>query len=250
MTGWGNWTYFLPGRTPVLIDAGVGVESHIAAIAEAAATGPRHVVVTHAHGDHISGVTHLAARWPDTTFSKFPWAGRDATFNVAWQPLRDGDRVPAGDSDLQVVHTPGHAPDHIALWDPASRTLFSGDLVVAGTTVVIPASQEGSLSAYLRSLERVLALAPTRLLPAHGATIEDPATVIRGYLDHRRAREQQILAGLRAGDHTVNALVARIYAGLKPALVPMAQESVLAHLHKLQDDGTVRLDGDDWALTR
>lgn len=240
MTGWGNWTYYLPGRSPVLIDAGVGVESHLAAIAEATAAGPRHVLVTHAHGDHIGGVAAIRSRWPETTFSKMPWPERDVKYPAPWQPLRDGDVVTAGDGELEVVHTPGHAPDHVAFWEASTRTLFSGDLVTLGTTVVIPASMEGSLSAYLRSLERVLALQPRRLLPAHGAPIDDPAAVLRQYLDHRHKRERQVIAGLRAGDRTIDELVARIYVGLKPALVPMARESVLAHLRKLQDDAVVR----------
>lgn len=249
MTGWGNWTYFLPGRSPVMVDAGVGIDTHVEAMAAAASAGPHHVVVTHAHGDHIGGVKDIAARWPHTAFSKLPWPTRDAEFSVAWKTLRDGDGIPAGDGELQVIHTPGHAPDHIALWEPASRTLFSGDLIVAGTTVVIPASMEGSLSAYLQSLERVLALQPARLLPAHGSAVEDPAAIIRDYLAHRRERERQIVDGLRNGHRTVDALVERIYVGLKPSLLAMARESVLAHLGKLQDDGAARLEGDDWALT-
>jgi glyoxylase-like metal-dependent hydrolase (beta-lactamase superfamily II) len=248
MTGWGNWTYYLPGRHPALIDAGVGQHSHVEAIAAAAADGPSHVVVTHAHSDHIAGVEFISRRWPHTRFSKFPWTDRDAGYAAAWQPLGDGEVVRAGDVELEVVHTPGHAPDHIALWEPSSRTMFSGDLVVPGTTVVIPASMEGSLADYLRSLERILAMAPARLMPAHGSPIEDPGAILREYLEHRRQRERQIIAALQTGDDTVDALVSRIYEGLKPALVPMARESVLAHLRKLQDEDRVTLDGDRWAL--
>jgi glyoxylase-like metal-dependent hydrolase (beta-lactamase superfamily II) len=248
VTGWGNWTYYLPGRAPLLIDAGVGIETHLAAIAEVASAGPTHVVVTHAHGDHIGGVETISSRWPATRFSKIPWPERDEKYPAAWQSLSDGDVVPAGDGELEVVHTPGHAPDHIALWEPLTRTLFSGDLVVPGTTVVIPASMGGSLSAYLRSLERVLALEPLRLMPSHGAPVDDPRTLIRQYIEHRNEREQQILAGLEAGDRSVDALVARIYVGLKPALVPMANESVLAHLGKLRDDGIAHEDEHGWAL--
>jgi glyoxylase-like metal-dependent hydrolase (beta-lactamase superfamily II) len=157
--------------------------------------------------------------------------------------------IAAGDGELEVVHTPGHAPDHVVLWDAATRTLFSGDLVTLGTTVVIPASMEGSLSAYLHSLERVLALQPLRLMPAHGSPIEDPSTILRQYIDHRHERERQVIAALRAGDRTADALVARIYVGLKPALVPMARDSVMAHLRKLEDDSAARREGDEWTLT-
>ena len=248
MTGAGNWTYLVTGRSPVLIDAGVGDASHLAALAAAAPEGPQHVVVTHAHSDHIAGVTAIKARWPQTRFSKLPWPERDARFPAPWQALADDAVIAAGDDELRVVHTPGHAPDHVAFWHQASRSLFSGDLVVAGTTVVIPASHGGSLRAYLRSLERVLALQPARLLPAHGPPIEAPEALIRQYVQHRRDREAQIVEGLRSGVRTVDELVARIYADLQPGLVPMARESVLAHLHKLEEDGAAIRDGDAWAL--
>ena len=248
MTGSGNWTYFLPGRHPVLVDAGVGEAAHIASIANARLDGPRHVIVTHAHGDHISGVTAIAERWPATTFAKLPWPERDATYGVQWRSLHDQELVPAGDGTLQVIHTPGHAPDHVALWHAESRTIFSGDLVLIGTTVVIPATMGGSLTAYLRSLERLLALNPAKLLPAHGPAIDDPQTLIHRYLSHRREREAQIRSALGDGLRRVDAIVERIYVGLTPALVPMARESVLAHLLKLADEHAVRRDGEEWYL--
>ena len=248
MTGAGNWTYFLAGAHPVLIDAGVGEAAHLTAIEAAHAGGPQHVVVTHAHGDHISGASAIAMRWSDTRFSKLPWPERDAHHRVQWTPLSDGDRIRAGDGELQVIHTPGHAPDHIALWHAATRTVFSGDLVTPGTTVVIPASMGGSLSEYLQSLQRVLDLRPSRLLPAHGAAIDNPEAVIRKYITHRHEREMQIRAALNAGVNTIDALVERIYIGLAPALVPMARESVLAHLEKLADEGVVHRDEQRWAL--
>ena len=248
MTGAGNWTYFLPGRHPVLIDAGVGHASHLDAIATAHPDGPVHVLVTHAHGDHISGVAALAARWPATRFSKMRWVECDATHDVRWQTVTDGDVIFAGDEELHALHTPGHAPDHLAFWHPSTRTLLSGDLVVAGTTVVIPASMGGSLRAYLASLERLLALEPARLLPAHGGPIEHPERIIRQYIAHRHERERQVIAALERGAHTVDALVNRIYTGLSAALVPMARESVLAHLHKLEADSVVRRGGEEWAI--
>jgi glyoxylase-like metal-dependent hydrolase (beta-lactamase superfamily II) len=248
MTGSGNWTYFLPGRHPVLIDAGVGQRSHLEAIQTARGDGPCHVVVTHAHSDHISGARAIAARWPATSFSKYSWPERDGEYDVRWSSLADGQIIAAGDEALEVIHTPGHAPDHIALWHASTRTLFSADLVVQGTTVVIPATMGGSLTAYIRSLERVLTLDPARLLPAHGEAIENPQALIRQYIDHRRDRERQIREGLESGLRTVDQLVGEIYSGLKAALVPMARESVLAHLRKLEDEGVVRQDGEAWNL--
>lgn len=247
MTGAGNWTYFFPGRVPVLVDAGTGEAAHLAALADAAPEGPAHVLVSHAHGDHASGAAALAARWPAASFSKFPWPDRDARYQVPWRPLADGQVVPAGDGELQVLHTPGHSPDHLVFWHEPTRTLLSADLVVPNTTVVILASSGGRLADYLHSLRRVLALSPARLLPAHGAPIDDPAGIIRRYIEHRRRRELQVLSALEAGVRTVDGIVARIYAGLADPLVPMARESVLAHLVKLVDEGLATRDGDEWS---
>jgi glyoxylase-like metal-dependent hydrolase (beta-lactamase superfamily II) len=248
MTGEGNWTYFLSGRHPVLIDAGTGKPEHIAAVEVARAEGPGHVVVSHAHGDHASGAGTIAARWPETTFSKYPWPERDGKYPVNWHALSDGDVVAAGDGELEVIHTPGHAPDHVAFWDAASKTLFSGDLVVPGTTVVILASHGGSLAQYLASLTRIQLLGPERILPAHGPPIDDPSAIISHYLRHRHERERQVMSALGAGVRTIDAIVDRIYVGLDAALVPMARESVLAHLIKLHDEGRARRDDQGWRL--
>jgi glyoxylase-like metal-dependent hydrolase (beta-lactamase superfamily II) len=246
MTGSGNWTYFLPGEHPILIDAGIGAPAHLDAIARQRSEGPGHVVITHGHSDHVAGVDAIAARWPSTTFSKYPWAERDRRQAVTFTALHDGEEIAAGCEAVQVVHTPGHAPDHVAFWHPASRTLFSGDLVVTGTTVVIPASSGGSLADYLHSLKRVLALAPAKLLPAHGPAIDDPETILRRYIEHRRQREAQVLDALERGLATVEAIVDRIYTGLTAPLVLMARESVLAHLIKLEQDGLARRSGEEW----
>jgi glyoxylase-like metal-dependent hydrolase (beta-lactamase superfamily II) len=252
MTGDGNWTYLIGDRDPVLIDAGVGNASHLDAIAGAAPRGPALVLVTHAHSDHVSGAPAIKARWPAAGFKKHPWpsstgyreSGTDS--EISWTWLADGSIVDTDDGPLTVLHTPGHSPDHLTFWHADSRTLFVGDMLVQGSTVVIPASHGGSLAEYLRSLDRMLRLNPVRALPAHGPVIDDPAAVIHRYIEHRAQREGQILGAL-GGDATVASITATIYPALADALVPMAQESVLAHLQKLESEGRARRDGDRWA---
>ncbi|MBI2834558.1 MAG: MBL fold metallo-hydrolase [Acidobacteria bacterium] len=249
-TGAGNNTYLLPGRVPVLIDAGTGDARHLAAVAGALGEASlRAVIATHAHPDHVGGARAMAARWPDAVFAKKPWPERDATSGVEWTPIADGDRIPAGDSVLVAIHTPGHAPDHLVFFDEDSRTLIGGDLLVAGGTVVIPASHGGSLRDYLASLRRVLSLAPTRVLPAHGPDIEDPARLIHAYLAHREQRDVQILEALAAGRSSVEAIVRRVYEGLDSALEGAAAETVLAHLQKLEQERRVRRVGEAWIPT-
>lgn len=180
----------------------------------------------------------IVERRPATRLSKMPWPGRDR--GLSWRPIGDGDVITTGEGPLDVIHTPGHAPDHLCLWHADSRTIFVGDMLVQGGTVMIPASHGGSLAEYLRSLDRLLALEPRRALPAHGPAIDDPAALIRSYVEHRARRERQVIEALEAGATGIDDFLARIYPDLAAALEPMARETVLAHLMKLEGEGRVR----------
>lgn len=249
ITGEGNWTWFIPGRVPTLIDAGTGEAAHLDAVDNALGGGPlQQVLVTHGHVDHASGAPALQRRFGVTRFCKLPWSERDAKWQVDWAPIHDGEVITAGDSQLVAIHTPGHAPDHLCFWHEDSRTVFCGDLAIKGTSVWIPAHLGGDLAAYLASLTRILALTPARMLPAHGPVIDDPISLLRGYIEHRLEREEQVIAALRAGDRTPEAIVGRVYRGMKESLVPLARESVAAHLLKLKQEGRARIDQDAWTM--
>lgn len=257
-TGAGSWTYLMPGARPTLVDAGSGEARHLDDVAVALETTAgttrslAQVLVTHAHPDHAGGAPGLAARWPEAAFAKLGWPERDAKYAVPWQRVADDQWLAAGDASLWAVHTPGHAPDHLCFFESTSGILFSGDLVINGSTVVIPVALGGSMSQYLASLSRVLELAPRRILPGHGAPIDNPAALLRGYIGHRLSRERQIVEALAAGVDTVKSIAARLYPSTAPHLLGAASENVLAHLVKLEEEGRARLDpsaeGDRWYL--
>ena len=249
MTGDGNWTWLIPGRVPTLIDAGTGDPRHLDAVDRAlGGQALKQVLVTHGHTDHASGAPALAARHPHAVFRKQAWPERDVRWPLPWHPIRDNESIEVGDDVVISVHTPGHAPDHMSFWHEESRTLLSGDLVLKGTTVYIPSNSGGDLRQYLASLHRVKALSPVRLLPAHGPVIDNPTRAIETYVSHRLERERQILEILGDGPLTPERVANRIYKGLKPPHVPLAVESVTAHLIKLEGDGRVRRTDGAWLI--
>jgi glyoxylase-like metal-dependent hydrolase (beta-lactamase superfamily II) len=222
----GNNTWLLLGQEPTLVDAGVGRPEHVDAVARALDGVPlARVLITHSHSDHVAGLPALVARWPRVEVV-------DAN-----AVLGDVIAVRAGDRRLEIVPTPGHAPDHLCFFDRAAGDLYCGDLARLGGTIVIPSRKGGDLRAYLDSLRRVRHLAPRRMFPGHGPIIEDPMALIDGYIAHRAARERQIVEAMAAGAKTVQEIVARVYPELPDSLRAAAEETVEAHLKKLSVDG-------------
>jgi glyoxylase-like metal-dependent hydrolase (beta-lactamase superfamily II) len=222
------------GEGPALvIDPGPDDPDHHAEVLRTAGAVTA-VLLTHAHEDHAEGALAFAGRAHAPVFA---WRLAGA------ERLRDGARFETPDgAALVAVHTPGHSTDHVAFFGPEEGALFTGDAVVGrGTSFIDP--PDGDLTAYLASLHTMLDLHPRTIYPGHGPVVVDARAKLEEYLAHRAEREQEVLAGLKAGDRRVGDLVARIYAGYPEEVHALAARSVTAHLQKLQREGRVRAEG-------
>ena len=190
------------------------------------------VLLTHHHGDHVGGAAALAARFGAPIAAHANTAKRLPGLSIA-RLLADGESV----ADLECVFTPGHADGHLCF--TRSGYTIAGDMVAGLGTILIDPS-EGDMALYLASLERLLARPQTVLLPAHGPALPDGHAKLREYIAHRLMREAKVVAALQPTDEPVGELVARAYADTPRMLWPLAERSLLAHLHKLAVDGRAR----------
>jgi glyoxylase-like metal-dependent hydrolase (beta-lactamase superfamily II) len=236
-TGRGTNTYLAGGASLVCIDPGPDDDHHLAAILEAAGARGGHIdtiLLTHSHPDHRPLALRLARQTGAAVHCFDPSAGRENA-----QPLSDGDVVAIGDLELLAVHTPGHTSDHLCFFDVTTRTLYSGDHILNGTTSVVHPG-EGNMSDYMESLRRVQALRPLTILPGHGERVDDAGALIAEYVAHRSEREAQVVAAAQGRPgFTPMDLVPTLYSAYPVEVYPLAAWTVQAHLDKLVRDGAV-----------
>lgn len=256
LTADGTNTWLLGEGRVAVIDPGPAMPAHMEAILAALAPGERvsHILVTHAHLDHSALAPALAAETgaPVLAFGTAADGMRPAMASLAaalgpagegadtgFRPdrrLADGEKVEGIGWGLEAVHTPGHMSNHLCLaW---GHRLFSGDHVMGWSTTVVIAP-DGDMGAYMESLGRLATRPWLRMYPGHGDPVETPATRLSDLTAHRRARESQILTALRAGPATAAAIARAIYTDLAPALLPAAEQNVLAHLIDLSERSAV-----------
>ncbi len=227
MTFTGTNTWLVGEGDVAVIDPGPKDDGHLAAILGALRPGERitRILLTHAHLDHVALAPALAAR---ASAPVCAWGGASAApVSRPDVPLADGDVVQVGDRSLRAIHTPGHRDDHLCFaW---GDLCFSGDHVMGWSSSVV-SPPEGDMSDYLQSLAKLGQQAWSRLLPGHGAPIEDPAARLADLARHRRAREAQILDALHGGPLTVAQIADRLYRDTPATLGSAARQTVLAHL--------------------
>ena len=211
---------------------------------------PIALFATHHHPDHVGGAKALSERLGLPLWGHALTAERLAGELVFERLIEDGERIRLEGPvpvELEAIHTPGHAPGHLCLRELASGAIIAGDMVASDGTILIE-PVDGDMGLYLESLERLRALSPSVLLPAHGRAIRDPEALLTRYITHRLGREAKVLEALRAHEGPAAAvdLLPLAYAGTPAALWPLAALATEAHLLKLEKDGMAQREGDRW----
>lgn len=254
-TGTGTQTHIVGTQELAIIDPGPDDDAHHAALLAAIAGRPvSAIVITHHHRDHSPASRRLAAETGAPIVGAAPFhvadegPRSDAAFDPDYAPVRvlvEGDSISGTGWTLEAVATPGHTSNHLAFALRESGALFSGDHVMGWSTSVV-APPDGDMTAYMASLEKLLAREDRVYYPGHGEAVERPQRLVRGMLGHRRQREGQIRRLLDGGSATIPAMVEAMYVGIDPRLFPAAEMSVLAHLIDLERRGLATREGGAW----
>ncbi|RRD56054.1 MBL fold metallo-hydrolase [Comamonadaceae bacterium OH2545_COT-014] len=251
MTGPGTNSYLVGSAASgyIAIDPGPHDPAHLQRLWQAAGGDIRAIVCTHSHADHSPGAYPLQAlcggRPPVLGLPSQPTA-RPASRFTPQRALQDQElltlKEPALGGEithtLRVLHTPGHAANHVCLLLEEDGLLFSGDHILSGSTTVVD-PPDGDMSAYLDSLDKLDAACAAHgvqfILPAHGHVMHEARATIARLKAHRLAREAKVLAALRALPHgTLDDWVAHAYADVPRQAWPVAKRSLLAHAQRLR----------------
>lgn len=234
--------YLVGGDQALAIDSGEDLEryrwmlkGYLAALEHCEITQS---AVTHYHADHSANL-----RWLRDEFGAIVHvldAGRPLLENrlpdSGVSTFEDGATVDAGGAKLMALHTPGHSTDSVCYYIADEGVLFTGDTILGASSTTIT-----DLADYMTSLERLRALPGLRLLcPGHGPPIENPLEYIDDYIDHRNARERQIVALLEGGSvRTSWEIMEALYTDIDSRLRRAADRNVRTHLDKLAKEGRV-----------
>ena len=250
----GTGTYIIGRGDVAVVDPGPADEAHVAALLEAV-TGETitHVLVTHTHTDHSPACRLLARHCDAPTYAYGPHGAGKAEQGIVVEEggdmdfvpdveVRDGDVIEGNGWSVECVHTPGHTSNHICFSLREEQALFSGDHVMGWSTSIV-SPPDGDMGDYLSSLNKLLGREEQCYWPTHGPKIAQPRRLVRAFIEHRRGRDDQILACLADGLTDIRTMVPRMYKDVDQRLYPAAARSVLAHLVELVADGRASCSG-------
>ncbi len=254
MTGPGTNTYLVgggPRNEWAVIDPGPALPAHVEAVLHAAPGPVRWILATHTHHDHSPAAMPLSRRTRAQVLGRpTAYPQRQDTSFTPDRLLAHGDRVQIGPGiTLRVLHTPGHASNHLCYLLEEEKLLFTGDHIMQASTVVID-PPDGNMSAYIQSLRALIEEDIEWLAPGHGFLMPQPKRAFQGVIDHRLKRETKVAWALRErGPATLEVLLPVAYDDVDPRLLPVAARSLLAHLGKLLDDGAAVESDGVWRAT-
>ena len=257
MTGPGTNSYLVgdPDTGYVAIDPGPADMEHLERLWRAAGGDIRHIVCTHSHADHSPGaaplqalcVQHGRAAPPILGLPSAPTA-RAASVFTPDRSLQNNERIVltsraldanfASNHTLQIIHTPGHAANHLCLVLEEDGLLFSGDHILNGSTTVVD-PPDGNMADYIDSLD-LLSAACARyqiefILPAHGYVLGHAPQAIAQLRAHRMKREAKVQAAMLAlPDGSLEDWVSLAYDDVPPRMWPIAKRSLIAHVERIR----------------
>jgi glyoxylase-like metal-dependent hydrolase (beta-lactamase superfamily II) len=263
----GTGTYIVGTGQVAVVDPGPDLDAHRDAVhAALAGDTVTAILVTHCHADHSPLAAWLRAETGAPTYAFGPHPPPDPadeeelaeeiaegvkieeSIDLAFEPdvrVGDGEVAASGPGwTITGVHTPGHTSNHMCWAFAEEGVLFPGDHVMGwSTTVVSP--PDGDMTAYVDSLRKVAGRADRTYWPTHGPAIPKPQLYVDALVAHRVERQRQVLDAVRGGLTQIPAIVAVLYADVDEKLHKPAGRSVLAHLVKLVDAGSIVVtDGD------
>ncbi len=243
MTYYGTNTYLI--ETPegmVVLDPGPdGHPEHVEAIMRHTGGQIAYILVSHTHHDHVGAVPALQAA------TGAPTVGFRASATEAFDPdiKLDHETMFAG---MQALHTPGHASDHLCfarVQPNQEKVLFSADHVMSWSTSIV-SPPGGNMRDYFNSLNLLLGRDDEIYLSGHGPLLREPRKLVRALLAHRMLREQAIARKLTEGPVDTYTIMDALYSQLNPRLRKAAERNVLAHLLKMESEGSALQEGALW----
>ncbi|MBW2218627.1 MAG: MBL fold metallo-hydrolase [Deltaproteobacteria bacterium] len=239
------------------------------------------VIISHTHADHMGAIAHFKSLNPDIIIvdheedaqylsdnkrlnhifesdlvsRHFPEQSFDVLeFYEAFCPISEaksdrtvveGDTIDCGDYTFEVLHTPGHHPGHISLYESNLRALFVGDMV--GMEIPFYNSRSGGVECYLKSLEKYQNLEIDLILPSHGELIYNPYEVLSEIKRKIISREKRIVSALSKTPNTFHDLLPTLFRNQALFIFP-GTGILSSHLDKLKNEGRVRQEGQKYFL--
>ena len=239
-TGPGTNTYLIGNDEVTVIDPGPALPAHIEAITQTS-SHIKQILLTHTHPDHSPGTKLLQDKIGVPVFALITEGSKDqdTTFTPE-RMLSNGETLTSKDYSIEVIHTPGHASNHLCYLLKQEKLLFTGDHIMDGSTVVI-SPPDGNMQEYIDSLLKLKKYDLNKIAPGHGELMDDPYTAVEWIVQHRMERESKVIETLqlqKSGD--LDTLVRDVYSDVDPILHPIAKWSLESHLIKLINDGVAK----------